>query len=70
MEKVTNKVEWLRSFKKGDVRKVAIEHAKDCHRYSVLISRWNYEEGRDKGIRLSANYNSEKGYFTITANPI
>lgn len=70
MEKVDKKVEWLRSIKAGEVRKGKFNTPKDCHIMSSIIARWNVEEGRYQGIRVSAKYDKPNCIVTITANPI
>ncbi len=37
---------------------------------SVLIYRWNIDEGASKGIRISASYDRRNCLVTITGNVI
>ena len=37
---------------------------------STIIARWNAEEGRYQGIKISAAYDKPNCTVTITANPI
>jgi hypothetical protein len=69
MEKIDKKVEWLRSVKPGDVKIGKFQTPKDCHIMSSIIARWNVEEGRYLGIRVSAVYDKPNSIVTITANP-
>lgn len=68
IEKVTCITRWLRTFSTvGDTRKGQLESAKKCHSVSVMLSRWNVEEGRDIGIKLHAVYDKRNAQVTVTA---
>ena len=70
MEKVKSKMEWLRSIQLGETKTGIFKNPKDCNTMSVLICRWNIEEGLRKGIRISAIYDRYRSKVTITANPL
>lgn len=70
MEKVICKMEWLRSLKKGESKVGQFDSPKECHTLSTLIARYNVEEGRYRGIKITANYNKAESQVTITANNV
>lgn len=70
MEKVICKMDWLRSLKQGESKIGQFCSPKECHSLSTLIARYNVEEGRYKGIKISAEYNKVDSQVTITANKI
>lgn len=70
MEKIESKTEWLRSLKRGETKVGQLSSPKDCHSLSVLIARFNVEEARYKGIRVTATYDRSNSRATITANKI
>jgi hypothetical protein len=70
MEKVKCKIEWLRSLKCGESKVGQFDSPKECHTLSTIIARYNVEEGRYQGIKISAVYNKAESQVTITANKI
>lgn len=70
MEKVICKMEWLRSLNRGESKVGQFDSPKECHTLSTLIARYNVEEGRYRGIKISANYNKAESQVTITANKV
>ena len=70
MEKVICKMDWLRSLKCGESKTGQFETPKECHSLSTLIARYNVEEGRYKGVKISAVYNKPVSQVTITANKV
>ena len=70
MEKIENKMEWLRSIRRGETKSGRVDTPKDCTTMSVLIYRWNIEEGPARGIRITATYDRPNCIITITANRI
>ena len=70
MEKVINKLDWLRSLKSGESNTGQFDSPKECHSLSTLIARYNVEEGRYKGVKISAVYNRADSQVTITANRV
>lgn len=70
MEKIICKTDWLRSLKCGESKVGQFNSPKECHTLSTLISRYNIEEGRYKGVKISATYNKTESQVTITANKI
>lgn len=68
IEKVSCIMQWLRTFSAvGETRKAQLESSKKCHTVSVMLSRWNYDEGREAGLWLHAKYDTPKAQVTITA---
>ena len=70
MEKIESKTEWLRSLKRGETKVGQLSSPKECHTLSVLIARFNIEEARYKGIRITATYDKSNCRATITGNKI
>ena len=70
MEKVVCKMDWLRSLKRGESKTGQFDTPKECHPLSTLIARYNVEEGRYRGVKISAVYNKVDSQVTITANKI
>ena len=70
MEKVICKMDWLRSLKSGETKTGQFDSPKECHSLSTLIARYNVEEGRYKGVKISAVYNKVDSQVTITANRV
>ena len=70
MEKVKCKIEWLRSLKRGESKVGQFDSPKECHTLSTIIARYNVEEGRYQGIKISAVFNKAESQVTITANKI
>lgn len=70
MEKIESKTEWLRSLKSGETKTGQFDSPKECHSLSTLIARYNVEEGRYKGVKISAVYNKADSQVTITANRV
>ena len=70
MEKVTCKMDWLRSLNCGESKTGQFETPKECHSLSTLIARYNVEEGRYKGVKISAVYNKADSQVTITAKKV
>lgn len=69
IEHITHKIAWLRTFKAGQKRTAQFNSPKDCQSLSVLLARWNWEEGRERGIRLLASYNRRLSQATVRALP-
>ena len=70
MEKVINKMDRLRSLKSGESKTGQFDSPKESHSLSTLIARYNVEEGRYKGVKISAVYNRADSQVTITANRV
>jgi hypothetical protein len=70
MEKIENKMEWLRSIRRGETKTGVLDTPKDCTTMSVLIYRWNIEEGPSRGIRITAAYDRPNCQITITGNKV
>lgn len=70
MEKVISKMEWLRSIKRGETKTGRFESPKACHVLSTLIARYNVEEGRYRGVKITAVYDKPNCQVTITANKV
>ena len=70
MEKVISKMEWLRSIKRGETKIGLFESPKACHTLSTLIARYNVEEGRYRGVKITAVYDKPNSKVTITANKV
>ena len=71
MENVSHqKLAWLRSVKRGETKTGILDKPQECNTMSVLIYRYNLEEGPRKGIRITAKYDRAKCLITITANKI
>jgi len=70
MEKVINKMDWLRSLRCGESKVGQFDSPKECHTLSTLIARYNVEEGRYLGLKISAVYNKADSQVTITANKV
>lgn len=69
MEQVSDhKLDWLRSIKCGESKVGKLKTARECNTLSVLIYRFNIEEGPIRGIRISASYDRRNCTVTITAN--
>lgn len=68
IEEVSCIMQWSRKFTTaGETRKAQFKSSKKCHTVSVMLSRWNYEEGRDAGLWLHAKYDMPNAQVTITA---
>lgn len=70
MNLIVDKTQWLRSIKRGETKTGRVEKPKDCSTMSVLIYRWNLEEGRSRGIRITAKYDRLNCLVTITGMTI
>lgn len=70
MEIIVNKTEWLRSIRRGETKVGLLDSPKDCSSMSVIIYRWNIDEGKARGIKISAIYDRPNGIVTIKANKI
>ena len=70
MEFIENKTKWLRSLKRGETKVGRLASSKECTSLSVLIYRWNIDEGASKGIRITASYDRKNCIVTITGNVI
>lgn len=70
MEKVICKMDWLRSLRPGESKVGQFDTPKECHTLSTLISRFNVEEGRYKGIKITATYNKADSQVRITATKV
>lgn len=70
MDIIENKTKWLRSLKRGETKVGRLASSKECTTMSVLIYRWNIDEGASKGIRISASYDRRNCLVTITGNVI
>lgn len=71
MERISNqKLAWLRSAKRGETKTGLLDKPQECNTMSVLIYRYNLEEGLKKGIRITAKYDRTNCLITITANKI
>ena len=70
MDIIENKTKWLRSLKRGETKVGRLASSKECTTMSVLIYRWNIDEGASKGIRISATYDRKNCIVTITGNVI
>ena len=66
---IRNKQAWFRSLKIGQTQIGAFEAPIDWRNIIVSLSHWNVCEGKEKGIRIKAIYDKEKGLVTITAKP-
>ena len=70
MDIIENKTKWLRSLKRGETKVGRLASSKECTSLSVLIYRWNIDEGASKGIRITASYDRKNCIVTITGNVI
>lgn len=70
METIMNKMDWIRSIQRGETKTGRLSSPKECSTMSVLIYRWNIEEGLGRGIRISACYDRANSTITITGNKI
>ena len=70
MDIIENKTKWLRSLKRGETKVGCLASSKECTTMSVLIYRWDIDEGASKGIRISASYDRRNCLVTITGNVI
>lgn len=67
IEYIQHIVAWLRTFEVGQKRTAQFDSPKSCQTLSVLLARWNYEEGIEKGMRLCASYNRRLAQATVRA---
>lgn len=61
---------WIRSIRQGETKTGLLSNPKECSTMSVLIYRWNIEEGHTRGIRITAQYDRVNCLITITGNKI
>lgn len=67
MELIKNKTEWLRKAELGQSMSGYFEDPKECNSMSVLIRRWNCNEGQKRNIRLHYQMDREVGTITVHA---
>ncbi len=70
MKQIVDKMSWIRSIQRGETKTGRLSSPKECSTMSVLIYRWNIEEGPTRGIRITAQYDRVNSLITITGNNI
>jgi hypothetical protein len=65
MNKIVNKVEWIRDAKQLGTAEGILESPSQCCAMAATICRWNTREGKPQGVQFKQNIDYKTGVVKI-----